>query len=370
MKEKLRDIFKNFNNYKNINWDFKIFKKKISQLDNNIETIDYFYYPIDFKNKINLKELRGITYNKKIDKLFPSISKFFVYPYQYTNEEINLLEKNVRIFTSLEKQDGSLIIPYINSNNQIVFKTKFSFDNNIIDDVNKFIQQNTSYIKFINKMYELNYQPLFEYISPNNKIVVNYNKSSLVLIAIRNMDNFSYIEFYNNDKIINLINEHNISFTKINKIKNLTLKEYYNQIKNLTGIEGYVVYTNKGLFKLKTEWYMKKHKIAPISLNDKKIRELIINNKIDEIDIVNDNELKERINNLEKEYIILYNDFEKVLNKYKNIKEIDKDIAKEIIKEKLSGYIFKYIRNHESIKDLFNDYYMKLFRIKRLKEMI
>lgn len=366
INENLIHIFNNFDVYKKNNKDFTIFKKKINKIDTNIETIDYFYFPLEFKNKTEYKEIRGITYNKKLNKLFPSISKFFVYPYQYTDKEIESMEKDVRIFTSLEKQDGSLIIPYLDSSNEIKFKTKFSFDNSIIDEVNLLIKkQKQTYKLFINELYKLNYQPLFEYISPTNKIVVDYNKSDLVLIAIRDMNDFSYIEFYKYNKIMDLINKYNISTTKINKMKNITLKEYYNQIKDLSGIEGFVVYTNKGLFKLKTEWYMEKHRVANISLNDKKIRELIVNNKIDEIDFNNDDLLRERIKNLEIEYINLYNDFEEVLNKYKNINRIDKEIAIKISNEKLSGYIFQMIRNKYEVKNLFNNYYCKMFKIKR-----
>jgi RNA ligase len=86
-------------------------------------------------------------------------------------------------YTIMEKRDGSMIHP-MRIGNDIRWMTKMGITE-VSAQAEKFIEKNTNYEKFAKWCIENQLTPIFEYTSPNNKIVVRYEKDELVLLAVR-----------------------------------------------------------------------------------------------------------------------------------------------------------------------------------------
>ena len=126
---------------------------------------------------------------------------------------------------------------------------------------------------------KLKMTPIFEYTSPENKIVLDYgNKPKFTLLAIRNISDGSYVcrkdleemaEFYN----IPLVS----TFTSV------SFEYMKDKIKEEKNIEGYVIHflENDLFVKYKTDWYNKLHRINT-DIRHRDIAEMVISETLDD----------------------------------------------------------------------------------------
>jgi len=162
------------------------FSKKVEYKGYTIESFNYrLAWFSDFDNQIK-KEMRGIAfiYWKEIKEpqLFTIwLHKFFNYGEWDT---LDILKKK-EIISINDKLDGSLIMFWKLPNWEIIAKTKKVIESEIIESVKKLLLKNKNIEKFISKILDKWYFPIFEYIGPDNQIVIPYKKSDLILLAIR-----------------------------------------------------------------------------------------------------------------------------------------------------------------------------------------
>ena len=140
-------------------------------------------------------------------------------------------------------------------------------------------------------LIEENATPLFEYVAPENRIVVNYNEAKLVLLAVRNNDDGEYwprarIEYHNPP--CDLVPVYGQVEGNIN--------EYVARQKNQEGREGDVIQFNNGhMVKIKNDWYLRIHRVKDQISNDRRLLDLILNGEVDDILPVLDQEDQDRI---------------------------------------------------------------------------
>ena len=236
-----------------------------------------------------VRNFRGTVFDLKTKKLL-AIPYFKFFSINQNNWSSYNMVKNWKIDKIYEKIDGSLVYFYI-IDNKLVCRTKRSCNNSQTNIAYNIVNNNKKlkdWIYFV--IQELNCTPMFELISPRNKIIVNYTNEDLIFLSIRNMESYDII--YPEIKHITsgeLSKEFFISpeITTIYPIKNNynniyeILKENENYVDNSELAEGYVVlFTNGELVKFKNKQYVELTKYKKYLTNDSKIAQLYFNKSL------------------------------------------------------------------------------------------
>jgi len=159
--------------------------------------------------------------------------------------------KEIEIY---EKYDGSLGILFYYKNQWIIC-TRGSFENDQTKLSTKLLEQKyNDYLRDLDK----NNTYLFEIISPENKIVVNYDIEQLILLAVINTDSGNNIH-------IDTINwPHKAKKILNNYIYTIFDLYYFLKSQNIKNKEGYILYWPKENYRLKIKFedYIQLHRIV------------------------------------------------------------------------------------------------------------
>jgi len=150
---------------------------------------------------------------------------------------------------------------------------------------------------------EKGYTPLFEWVSPRCKIVLEYEKDNLVLTGIRHNITGEYIVY---SELLTTASKFNIPVTESFDTSTNQIQTIQEQIKQRNGIEGFVIRFNNGMhYKVKTEWYFSKTKKdkQEYSFNSEaNIWRYILEQQIDDaLGFVTDTRLKEKLRQFQTE---------------------------------------------------------------------
>lgn len=231
------------------------------------------------------RECRGIVFDKETGKCVSRpFHKFFnVGQNQYAMKE-NIDWKNAVISN---KWDGSMAIPHL-INDKIIWRTKKSFYSGVADQINRYWQgldttTRESVEAMIKFEIDINRTCIFEFVSPDNRIVVHYTSTQLQLLAIRSNHTGRYVHYSGNPDELNSFDENILT-----------------EIEGDKDVEGCVIFDGKELYKQKTDWYQKRHKVLS-KLSAKFIVNTILDGKMDDvISFMKELTMPERIAELEK----------------------------------------------------------------------
>lgn len=138
--------------------------------------------PVETPEDAYIREARGIAFLKSTGALISRPFHKFFNLGEREETEIDIMSfQEARMY---EKMDGSMIHP-LNLPGGFRLATRGG-----ITDVSMqpetFVAANLDYQRFINEMLHNGLTPIFEWVSPDNKIVINYNEPRLVLLDVRN----------------------------------------------------------------------------------------------------------------------------------------------------------------------------------------
>jgi len=238
----------------------------------------------DFKGKF-AKELRGICFVFNADgtlfKRYLLLQKFF--NLNQTEETLFDNIKNFKIKSVNNKEDGSLATFIKLPNGKVVGKSKMGFDNEQANAISKIYASNISIKNFVDYCLDKDIIPVFEYVSPFNRIVLRYKSDELILLKLRDnvtgnyldvepmLEKFSDIKFANSENVY------------------VSLSELVEKIVDAVDKEGVVVHCldnsgNDFLFKIKTKWYVELHSLYTEDVNRENILiGYILDEKVDDI---------------------------------------------------------------------------------------
>lgn len=202
----------------------------------------------------NAFEMRGLTFVFNLDgtlyKKYLLLDKFF-----NLNQVPSTLYsevKDLEIDNIYSKEDGSVISFIKLPNGRISAKTKMSFEADQALGANLVYSENSKLKSFIDFTLNNDITAIFEYVAPDNRVVLKYYERDLILLRLRDNNTGEYLnlgDFY--DKLEGI--------SVADKI-NYTLGELINLAKTETDIEGWVVQFIGGkMIKIKTEWYFSLH---------------------------------------------------------------------------------------------------------------
>lgn len=216
------------------------------------------------------REVRGIIFNKDGKIISRRLHKFFNLG-EKEETQSNKIDWDVP-HVVLDKLDGSMITP-IPLKGGIRWGTKMG-----ITDVSmlceEFVSDKANYINLAKHCIDTGFTPIFEYISPRNRIVIEYSEENLVLLALR--DNIT--GKYGHEPLVKCLAKHfDVPYVK-------TYTGDISNIKDLQNLEGVIVRFNNGhMIKIKSEWYIAIHKAKENILFEKNVIKLILEEKIDDI---------------------------------------------------------------------------------------
>jgi len=171
--------------------------------------------------------------------------------------------------TIYEKLDGSMIHFYL-LKGDLVASTCRSIDTVQAKEALSIAQNNTKLKNEILESIQNGLTPIFEFVSPKNQIVVQYNQQRLVYLISRNRKTGKYIF---EDKYSDKAKVFNIAFPYIFDF--LNIKEF----------EGYVCHFENGeILKLKTPWYVERHRAVDFLIKPLyKLYEVALDGYMDDI---------------------------------------------------------------------------------------
>ena len=260
--------------------------------------------------------------------IIPSINKFFNYK---ENQEIEKYHSQFDEIEVYDKMDGSLITAFF-IENVLFVKSKNSFDTPQANMAYEYIIENKNYFYFIYECYRIGLYPQFELISPDNRIVVLYNETKLVLLALRYVDNDTKtIKYMDYNDMVDMAEAFHIEYVNAH---NYTLDDLLHMKKTQENVEGWVIKSKSDLppfaqfAKIKTDWYLERHRLYNLSLSD--MIKLILDEKIDDIMeiIPNKKYVEDVMDKLSRIYEKYYKDVMEILNDFRNGMSM-KDIAQK-----------------------------------------
>ena len=238
----------------------KEFSRKIEQIgDNEVEIFTYHVSMTDTFDSELAKWFRGTVFDADtkacICRPFP---KFF-----NLNEHDESKEHAVDWDSALyyHKMDGSLVMPVLLSDGDIRWKSKSTFHSAHALKAQHMYQQMDENAKLaIIGFLKMGHTPLFELISPDPefRIVIEYPDERLVFLGAVDIESGRIIP----GPTAVSVDRHEIA--------------------KMEGIEGFVIYDGQKLVKMKTAWYLERHR-AVYGMSFKSIVEATLSGSIDDV---------------------------------------------------------------------------------------
>lgn len=327
---------------------------------------------LDFEDPIgdeslSARELRGLTFvfNKdgSLYKRYLLLSKFF--NLNETEETLYRRINEKEIVSIQEKEDGSLLSFLELPNKEIIARSKMGFDNDISINSQKIFEENIFLNKFIKDCLKNNLVPIFEYVSPMNRIVLDYPETDLILTKVRNNVTGEYVDINNLDTSgINVAKHYDL----------VSLDELLEINKHDTEKEGYVVgYIDENelcFFKLKNQWYRDRHYYTTEFIHqDNIIVNHILDGNIDDIlSVIDNDEIKDKVDDINTIVKKKVDEHMKESSKLlKELKEMSvKDFAIKHSKHKYFGIVMSVHNYGNDLYEIVIDYIKD--RVKKLEE--
>lgn len=244
-----------------------------------------FTTPLPERPEVNAYEMRGLTFvfNKdgSLYKRFLLLEKFF--NLNQVPESMYSVVKNYKVKFINNKEDGS-IASYIQlPNGRVIGKSKMGFDNEQSNGINRIYKSRQDVKVFVDWCLKNEITPIFEYVSPANRIVLRYLEEDLILLRMRNNKTGKHLEIKN-------------YLDQIATIRIAPFEDDYKDLDHLIEVtakqvdkEGVIVqtedeYGKDKFFKIKTPWYIERHGLLTNDLyREHIIIGYILDDKIDDI---------------------------------------------------------------------------------------
>lgn len=303
------------------------------------------------------KEARGITFDASGKIISRPLHKFFNLAEREEVQPQNL-DWN-KMVAAFDKMDGSMITTGL-INGEFFAKSKKSFQSDVAVSATNFVQANQKYYDFTRYCALANMTPIFEFTSPNHRIVLRYAQENMTLLHVR--DNFTGV-YLMPEEVAQLAAKYDIPVNKPVYGRELDLPELLKSLNTVEGIEGYVIqFENGEMVKVKTKWYVNLHH-AVTFVRERDIARMVVEEQIDDyiafvalnapdadlthIRHINDT-IKEEVESIEREVNALANQYAGV--DFKTVALALKDhphfkFVMNLVRGKTNNYLEYYERN-------------------------
>jgi len=240
----------------------------------------HFDNPISDKKEIKSHEMRGLTFvfNKdgSIFKRYLLLDKFF--NVDQTPCSMYSVIKDYKIKNIFNKEDGSIASFIMLPDGSIKGRSKASFESDQAIEIQKIYDEDINIQRFVKWALDSDIIPIFEFVSPRNRIVLPYTNTKLILLRLRNNNTGEYLDLndytnqYDGISVVESENGHTLD-----SIREVILKS--------VDKEGVVVqFENGKMVKIKSPWYIERHSLFTDQINRENILiKMIVEETIDDV---------------------------------------------------------------------------------------
>jgi len=230
------------------------------------------------------RECRGIIFDSNGNLISRRLHKFF-----NVNERPETVIENIDVtkpHVILKKMDGSMITP-IPIRNHIRWGTKMGLTS-VGFQAEEFVSTRKEYLDLGEYCAEAGITPIFEWCSRKQRIVVDYPQDNLVLLAIRVNLTGAYLSYADLVTFGHFWKVPVVDTWKtldgISNIRDRRTQEFVDGVSDEEGTEGYVLRFEDGhSVKIKSQWYLRIHRAKDSLLQEKRVVEMIVNEKCDDV---------------------------------------------------------------------------------------
>jgi len=278
--EECRAICDKYDNFQFYELTSNIDGYKVCTFNYRLTGYTDFLYPLGEDSDVKAFELRGISFVFNIDgslhKRFILMNKFF--NLNQVDETQHSLIKDIPIKSIYDKCDGSVINFITLPNGKILTKTKMCVDNIQALCSHEIFETDIEINKMVKWALSKDIMPIMEYVSPKNRVVLQYKKSELILLRFRDMNTGEYLEldtYPDVDKINTAVSESK----KYNSWDDLV-----SLVETVIEKEGWVVTLSTGMMvKLKSKWYCDLHHLIDSICREDYLITKVLDEEIDDI---------------------------------------------------------------------------------------
>ena len=197
----------------------------------------------------------------------------------------------------LEKLDGSMVSPCF-VKGHLRWMTKMGITDTSME-AEAFVASRPDYTELAEHYLEHGFTPIFEWCSNKNRIVLDYPEDRLVLTAMRDMYTGLYML---HDSLDAIGRRYGIEVVKAYDVSRSKNGQYIvDLVRKAEDFEGVVVRFDDGhMVKIKSEWYVRIHKVKSLLGQERDVVALILNNELDDMFPVLPREDVERLEKFQK----------------------------------------------------------------------
>jgi RNA ligase len=145
-----------------------------------------------------------------------------------------------------------------------------------------FIADKPHYARFINKCLFINVNPIFEWCSRKNRVVIDYPEDNLILTAMRYNDTGFYLDY---EVMKNYADAWNIPVVQaVDGLAVQNIELFVKQVREWEDDEGVVVrFDNGHMVKVKADDYVLRHKSKDAINQEKNVLQTILEDSVDDL---------------------------------------------------------------------------------------
>ena len=224
------------------------------------------------------RECRGLLFHKDGRIARRGFHKFF-----NIGETDETFPDNIDLSTGyhlLEKLDGSMIGPFISETLGSIYwasmRGSYRYHERLAG-----LFDGTAYARLVEALAEKNATAIFEFCSPENRVVVEYTEPQMTLLAVRDLYSGRY---YDRDEIESLATEFDIPLVQPLEHKAVSAAALISELASLKKMEGAVLWMDgRPHAKFKGEWYLQLHKLLGYFKFEKDIARLVLSGNSDDL---------------------------------------------------------------------------------------
>ena len=243
------------------------------------------------------RECRGIIFSPDGRLISRPFHKFFNVGERTETllDNINLREPHV----ILEKMDGSMIRAIPMADGSYRLGTKMGITE-VALQAEAFVAKKPNLDRFFRDTISQGYTALFEWCSRKQRIVIDYPEDRLVLLAVRNTDDGSYLPM---GMLRDLAADYELDLVREYPGTASSMENLLAETKDLQGQEGWVIRFDDGhMLKLKGSEYVTIHKAKDNILREWGVIEMLLDEKADDIKAFLPDEDRRRLEDYESAF--------------------------------------------------------------------
>lgn len=228
----------------------KVFRKREAEVNEQRLAL-YDYYYVDgkvFSSEPASRNMRGVVFDLDTKQ----IASLPFHKFYNVNENEETLEDNLTMEGRMfDKQDGSLLqMTFYNGG--LILASRSSLTGYVATSTKAMMGSYGDLVEYVRRYPNVTF--LFEYLDPNNPIVLRPNREELVFLNARDKHTGGYLWGEHAHKVPCRV-------TPSQRLEDGMWPRVKEGLYSSRDFEGFVLELSTGLYKVKTQWYVQAHKI-------------------------------------------------------------------------------------------------------------